>query len=322
MGIGIGVALALTIVMPIAMSSQDLVGWAGSAAGLGLEGLWKYGAFIALDAAAAVCVFATVYAAAWRGERPGAFGVLVWLFAAGSAVANWRHGLVQLQDGAAGDAWWFFPAMSLLGPVLLHVVVLRLRRWVRVDQGLDAAPSRRPARTDPAEFGWLRWLPGIAFRETFGAWKMSIRHQIADPKTAIDVWQQRPRRRKQKQLEAAEQAPVVPLAVIRPRAEALLAGDDQDVELDEVPADEVAQVDEYAELRALLKADPEMTKKAKLAATLQYLQLDPRERSAVAQAMDVMSELGHAINYSYGYTTARAMELRPARPLAVVGGDR
>src|SRR6266540_2169123 len=72
--------LAAVIVAPIALSSGDLVAWASSPQGLGLGGAWPLVVFVALDAAAGVCVGFVLFSA-WRGEGAGAFGLLVWLFA-------------------------------------------------------------------------------------------------------------------------------------------------------------------------------------------------------------------------------------------------
>jgi hypothetical protein len=167
----IAVALAAVIVAPIALSSGDLVAWAKSPTGLGLGGAWPWVVFVALDAAAAVCVGFVLFSA-WRGEGAGVFGLLVWVFAGGSAFANYRHG----EHTPAPDDAVFFAAMSLAGPVLLHMTVHRIRRWTRITEG-----AYTPAR---AHFG-LRWLPGVAFAETLEAWKTSVRAGISHPEDAI-----------------------------------------------------------------------------------------------------------------------------------------
>jgi hypothetical protein len=167
----IGVALAGVVIAPLALSSGDLVQWARSPQGLGLEDPWPLVVFVALDCAAAVCVGFVVYSA-WQGEGAGTFGLLWWLFAGGSALANYRHGETTL----AGDDAVFFAAMSLLGPLLLHTTVQRIRRWVRTDAG-EYTPRR-------AHFG-LRWLPGVAFCETLAAWQVSIRWGIPSPSEAV-----------------------------------------------------------------------------------------------------------------------------------------
>ena len=173
----IAVALAAVIVAPIALSSGDLVAWAASPKGLGLGGAWPLVVFVALDCAAAVCVGFVLFSA-WRGEGAGAFGLLVWLFATGSALANYQHG----RRTPAPDDAVFFAAMSIAGPVLLHVTLHRVRRWVRIADG-----DYRPAR---AHFG-LRWLPGVAFAETLEAWKTSVRAGISRPELAVAQVRQR-----------------------------------------------------------------------------------------------------------------------------------
>jgi hypothetical protein len=173
----IALALAAVIVAPIALSSGDLVAWAASPKGLGLGGAWPLVVFVALDAAAAVCVGFVLFSA-WRGEGAGAFGLLVWLFATGSALANYQHG----RRTPAPDDAVFFAAMSIAGPVLLHVTLHRVRRWVRIADG-----DYRPAR---AHFG-LRWLPGVAFGETLAAWKTSVRAGISRPELAVAQVRQR-----------------------------------------------------------------------------------------------------------------------------------
>lgn len=157
------VLLAVVITTPVALSSQDLIDWAGSPSGLNLPGPWPALVFVSLDAAAAACVLLTVYCS-WRGERPGVFGLLVWCFALGSAFANWRHGTAP---GAAPDAVWFFPAMSLAGPALLEAVLARFRRWAQRDRGRRGKPA--------PTYGWRRWTPGLgSLRDTYGAYRTAV----------------------------------------------------------------------------------------------------------------------------------------------------
>lgn len=152
--------LAVVVTAPISLSAQDLVGWAESPTGLGLEHFWAVVVFISLDAAAGVCVLLSVYCA-WRGEPAGGFGIAVWVFALTSAFANYQHGQ---RPGAPGDAWWFFPAMSLLGPALLEMVTRKVREWVQRN-------SNRRGKRMP-HFGWRRWIPGVgSWRDTYGAYR-------------------------------------------------------------------------------------------------------------------------------------------------------
>ena len=171
--------LTVVIVTPIALSSQDLIGWAAAPTGLNLAPPWPVLVFIALDAGAGVCVLFTVYCA-WRGEPAGAFGLLVWCFAAGSAFANWRHGTTP---SAAPDAIWFFPAMSLAGPALLEAVLGRIRRWFQRGTG-------RRRRATPA-FGWRRWTPGLgSFRDTYGAYRTALLLDLDTVDAAITTYHQ------------------------------------------------------------------------------------------------------------------------------------
>jgi len=167
----VAACLAVVIVAPIVLSSQDLVRWAADPGGLGLPLVWAWLAFVALDAAAAVCV-GMISVAAWRGEGGGLFHGLTWMFALGSAVANYRHG----QTTPARDDQYFFPAMSLAGPLLLDVTLARVRRWTRLEARTQL--SARP------RFG-LRWLPGVGFRETLRAWQTALREGIERPADAI-----------------------------------------------------------------------------------------------------------------------------------------
>lgn len=168
----VGVALAVVVVAPTALSSKDLVEWAQSPTGLGLPGLWGTGAFVALDAAAVVCV-GMVIVAAWRGETATAFQILTWTFATGSAFANYRHG----ETTPARDDEYFFPAMSFAGPALLEVTLARIRRWV--------SEQDRTRMTARPKFG-ARWLPGVALTETLRAWQASRREDIGAPQDAVE----------------------------------------------------------------------------------------------------------------------------------------
>src|SRR5262249_14702057 len=100
--------------------------------------------------------------------------------ALGSAFANFRHGS---QPGAAPDAVWFFPLMSIAGPGLLEAVLGRFRRWYQRDTG------RRNRRT-PA-FGWRRWTPGLgAARDTYGAYRTALLLGIDTVDAAITAYHQ------------------------------------------------------------------------------------------------------------------------------------
>lgn len=175
LAVGIGIALASVIVAPLVLSSQDLVRWATADSGLGMSTALGWVVILALDLAAATCV-GMVTLAAWRGESALSFHILTWGFAGASAYANHRHGIELRDAGKAKDAWWFFPAMSIAGPLLLEVVLSKVKKWVRVDEGKQMAARPR--------FG-ARWVPGVAFRETARAWAASRRENIESPANAI-----------------------------------------------------------------------------------------------------------------------------------------
>lgn len=167
----IGVMLTFVIVAPIVLSSQDLVKWAADPKGLNLPAYMAWVVFLALDLAAGTCVGMVTYSA-WRGESGGMFHVLTWAFAFASAFANYRFNSTK----AMKDAQWFFPAMSIMGPLLLDVTLARVRRWTRIDEGTQM--SARP------KFG-MRWIPGVAFKETAKAWAAARRENIEKSTDAI-----------------------------------------------------------------------------------------------------------------------------------------
>lgn len=167
LGYLVGFALAAVIVAPVTLSASHLIKWAHSSTGLGLSTSLAWLAFVALDLAAVVCIGMTVICAK-RGEGAGGFSVATWVFALGSAFSNY--------SGGHGAGQWFFPAMSLAGPTLLEMVLAKVKRWARISEGTQL--SARP------KFG-IRWVPGIAARETARAWAAARRENIAKAADAI-----------------------------------------------------------------------------------------------------------------------------------------
>lgn len=151
--------LAGLVLAPLSLSGQDLINWART--GLGLTGKWPWIVFYALDASAIVCVL-MAFRRAWKGQSGGVFQLMVWTIAGASAFANYRHG-IRSQDWAP-DAWWFFPGMSLLSPLMLELVLLEIRK--------EAKARKKQVAEEMPSFGFWRWIPGVgAFRETYGAWR-------------------------------------------------------------------------------------------------------------------------------------------------------
>jgi len=162
-------ALGAVILAPLVLSGQDLYRWANSERGLDLNAAFAAFVPVSLDLAAVVCIGMVIIGAVRRRERPGLFGLLVWVFAGVSAYAQHSRGMAELKSGGAQDAFWFFPAIAVLGPLLLEVALHKLRRWARQDAGEQQHGA--------AGFG-SRWLPGVAFRETIKAWAASRREGI------------------------------------------------------------------------------------------------------------------------------------------------
>jgi hypothetical protein len=173
--IGVATMVGLVILAPIALSMQHLAAWAADPHGLGLTGWWPYLVPVGLDLAAGACIGMTVVAA-WRRERPGAFGILVWVFAGVSAWAQYRYGLTEQAAGRAQDAWWAMPAFALLGVLILEMVLHKTRGWARKDSGEQLHGA--------AGFG-ARWIPGVGFWETLRAWAASRREGITRADAAI-----------------------------------------------------------------------------------------------------------------------------------------
>lgn len=163
-----GFALCVVIVAPVALSSQDLYQWSGS--GLGLhENPWPWLVFGALDACAVVCITMVVIAS-WISVPAPLFSVLVWVFAGASGFANYRQGAAS----DAPDAVWFFPLMSVLGPLLLEACLAFLRKAVR-RQAQDAAAER---------FTGTRWV--LAPISTWRAWRLTVLDRRVGVSEALD----------------------------------------------------------------------------------------------------------------------------------------
>jgi hypothetical protein len=163
----VGVALTAVIIAPIVLSAQHLIEWASSKAGLGLPLYFAWVVFLALDLAAVTCI-GMVTLCAMRGEGAGGFKLGTWAFASISAYANYSGGI--------GAGKWFFPAMSMAGPTLLEMALAKVKSWAQISDGTKM--SARP------KFG-VRWVPGIAFRETARAWAAARRENIAKTADAI-----------------------------------------------------------------------------------------------------------------------------------------
>jgi hypothetical protein len=171
------VALVGVVVAPPALSAHDIISWAQSHSvdsGLGLSEGWAWVTFLALDFAAGVCVLICVYCAIVN-TKPGVFALYVWAFAGATAYANWSFGG---RPGAPGDAQWFFPTMSIVGPLLLHSVLVFLRSRIKGAQGNKR--GQRPS------FPLVDWLPVVGTpQDTYGAWRTAAMLGIEVPDAAL-----------------------------------------------------------------------------------------------------------------------------------------
>ena len=173
--LGITAVLLTGIVLaPLSLSAEHIMEWAADSTGLGLYGHWPWVVFYSLDATALVCVLLSLYAT-WRGEAGTIFRLLVWTIAGLSAFANYRYGL---RPEAPADTVWFFPVMSLSAPLLLEVVLHKVRHWVKQSEGRTASPM--------PSFGVARWIPGVgAFQETYCSWRVARLKSLSRPDAAI-----------------------------------------------------------------------------------------------------------------------------------------
>lgn len=171
------VSLVGVVVAPPILSAVEILTWAKSnspESGLGLSNVLAWLSFLALDFAAAVCVLICVYCAIVN-VKPGIFAWYVWAFAGATAYANHSFGS---RAGAPGDADWFFPLMSLLGPLLLHSVLGFVRNRIKGAQG-----NRRGQRPS---FPLADWLPVWGTpQDTYGAWRTGAMLGIGVPDAAL-----------------------------------------------------------------------------------------------------------------------------------------
>ncbi|MEX5634933.1 hypothetical protein [Parafrankia sp. FMc2] len=173
------IALAAVIVAPTALSGAHLIKWAGEPIdGLNLPVWLVWLPLLALDGTAVVGI-AMVTIAALRGEHGGAFHFVSWSIALISAGINYGYGT---STAATWDEY-FFPVMSLTGPTLLEITLAFARRWKRIDAGLIFEGVKLK------DLG-KRVRPGVAMRETLGAWRVSQREGITDPREAITAYRE------------------------------------------------------------------------------------------------------------------------------------
>lgn len=162
------VLLVVVIGAPAAASWHGLTS-AGEHA-LGLHGAWSWLVPLVLDAAGGYAALLALRDVE-MGDAAGINRLLVWAYAAGSAVLN---------------AWWadrngglpaalFFAAASVSSVVLWDRTLRAIRRSVLREKGAVAAPAPR--------FRLARWL--VAPGETRRAWCLAVVEGITDPAEAV-----------------------------------------------------------------------------------------------------------------------------------------
>ncbi len=166
--------LAAVIAVPTVMSGIHLIQWAGDDVnGLGLPTALTPLPIVTLDGTTVVCI-AMVTMAALRREHGGAFQIMAWVMSLISFGVNLKYGL---ETKPKGDEY-YYPAMSITGPVIMEFTLAFLRRWLAIDAGL------RFQGVAWKDFG-KRLRPRVARRETKAAWRISQREGITDPWQAI-----------------------------------------------------------------------------------------------------------------------------------------
>jgi len=168
------IAYAIVVPAPFVLSFASLTAWARDA--VGLSPYLAPAVPLALDAAAIVSVCLT-FLAVLRADAAGIARPLAWLIAAGSSVANARHGAATSLDAAI--------LLACMPILTMTLVDIGLRRVLR-----NALAARGAVEPPVARFRFARWA--IAPRETVKAWAWSVREQVVSPAEAIAASRRRP----------------------------------------------------------------------------------------------------------------------------------
>lgn len=167
------VVLALVVVAPAAASWHGLTSWGRDH---GAAGGWAYLVPLVVDGAAAYAAWLALVDVL-RGRSALVNRLLVWLYAAGSAVLNAVHADAA---GGAGSAAFFAGAAA--SAALLWDRTLRHARWAQLDE-LGAIEPALP------RYRILRWA--LAPRETFGAWRLAVCEGVSRPGDALALYRAR-----------------------------------------------------------------------------------------------------------------------------------
>lgn len=155
----VGTRVIAYLMLFLVMGSVAAMSWSGTYGWAQTDMHWTdiHAALvpISLDIAAIACSFLALDAIS-DGESGVSFRVLAAAFVALSAFTNWRFAIRTHEITQE----IFFPAMSILAYLIVHLVFERIRRRVkRADQ--QGGDSRRRAVTPLPRLGLLPWLPVI-----------------------------------------------------------------------------------------------------------------------------------------------------------------
>ncbi len=166
--------LVLVVLGPLALVTVHLVEWAQKPEGLALD---KWAAILVpagLDVAEGLCVVMALWCA-YKGWRPGKWGIMVWVFSAASALVQYAAGRA-LPDSAQA---WVFPALALVPPVMLEFYLAHWRRLVNLAEGTRHAGGAKRFLVAPWES--IRML-AVQIREEIpepAAQRSYVRNRVA-----------------------------------------------------------------------------------------------------------------------------------------------
>lgn len=163
----LGLLGAFVLLMPAAASFVSLRAWAAD--NLGLTGWSTALAPLSLDLVMALFIVSSVHATR-RGQSAGGSRFLVLLTMAGSALANYHHGLT-ISTAAA----FYYGAMPVVGALGLETMIRRVRHAALEQLGVVEGPLPR--------FRPMRWA--VDLRGTWRAWTYGVREGVTNPRQAI-----------------------------------------------------------------------------------------------------------------------------------------
>lgn len=138
---------------------------------MGLSDQYVYVVPLALEGGTLVTAMLALWATL-TGDPTFMHRVWTWVFLAGAAAANW---LGALAAGRSPIAAVYLAAFCVAALRMWHAILHRIRRSELRVAGATESPLPR--------FRLLRWF--VAPRETFTAWKVAVRADVASPAEAL-----------------------------------------------------------------------------------------------------------------------------------------